>query len=177
MCALVKQACPHLTPAAVKNILKSTARDVTTGTCNPATGGNAAGPGPDLATGSGLVDANRAVLVAKIRCLGPIRPILPIRPIQPVRPIEPIQPITVKPILPVQPITPVAPITPVRPPIGVVGPIRPQPIQPIEPPIGPGPRPAETEAQAEAAGGPLSAEEVAALEEMVRESDDADLEL
>src|SRR5262249_30900655 len=55
--ALVKQACPTLTPAQVRNILQSSARDVTTGACNPATGGNPAGPGPDLATGNGLVDA------------------------------------------------------------------------------------------------------------------------
>ena len=82
--ALIRQACPQLTPDSVRSIMKSTARDVTTGTCNPSTGGNAAVPGPDLATGNGLVDANRAVLTAKIRCLGPIRPIIPIQPIQPV---------------------------------------------------------------------------------------------
>ncbi|MGH3995597.1 MAG: S8 family serine peptidase, partial [Pseudonocardiaceae bacterium] len=57
VCALVKQACPKLTPAQVRSILKSTARDVTTGTCNPATGGNPAIVGPDLATGHGLADA------------------------------------------------------------------------------------------------------------------------
>ena len=46
VCALIKQACPRLTPAEVKDILQRTARDVTTGTCNPRTGGNAAGAGP-----------------------------------------------------------------------------------------------------------------------------------
>ncbi len=72
--ALVKQACPALTPAEVRIILMSTARDVTAGTCSPSTGGNAAVAGPDTATGNGLVDAHKAVMVAKLRCLGPVRP-------------------------------------------------------------------------------------------------------
>jgi len=64
--ALIKQACPHLTPASIKDILRRTARDVTAGTCHsrfnhPAT------PGPDLATGDGVVDAYKAVLLAKLR--------------------------------------------------------------------------------------------------------------
>jgi subtilisin family serine protease len=71
VCALVKQACGSLTPVEVRDILLTTARDVTAGQCHPNTGGHAAGPGVDLATGSGLVDAHRAVLVAKVRCLGP----------------------------------------------------------------------------------------------------------
>lgn len=87
--ALIKQACAKLTPAQVRNILKTTARDVTTGTCNPATGGNAATVGPDLATGHGLADANKAVLVAKVKCLGPIKPIQPIQPVGPIQPVEP----------------------------------------------------------------------------------------
>ena len=49
--ALLKQACPALTPAQIKAILIKSARDVTTGNCNVATGGNPAGVGPDLATG------------------------------------------------------------------------------------------------------------------------------
>ena len=69
--ALVKQACPALTPAQLRTILMSTARDVTAGTCSPSTGGNAAVAGPDTATGNGLVDAHKAVMVAKLRCLGP----------------------------------------------------------------------------------------------------------
>ncbi|MET0396255.1 MAG: S8 family serine peptidase [Longimicrobiaceae bacterium] len=69
--ALLKQACPALTPAQVRTILMSTARDVTAGTCSPSTGGNAAVAGPDTATGNGLVDAHKAVMVAKLRCLGP----------------------------------------------------------------------------------------------------------
>jgi subtilisin family serine protease len=84
--ALMKQACGHLTPAAVKAILKSTAYDVTTGSSNPATGGHPAGPGPDLATGSGLADATKATAVARLRCL--IRP--PVTQVPPVvRPIRP----------------------------------------------------------------------------------------
>lgn len=108
--ALIKQACPKLKPAAIKDILRKTARDVTTGNCSSSTGGSAATVGPDTATGDGLVDAYKAVMLAKIRCLGPI-----IGP-----PITPIPP----------PITP--PIS-VNPPIGITPPIRPQPIRPIRP--------------------------------------------
>jgi subtilisin family serine protease len=58
ICALLKQADPGLRPADIKNILMYTARDITQGT-------NAhnqeAKPGPDLATGFGLVDAARAM--------------------------------------------------------------------------------------------------------------------
>jgi len=138
--ALIKQACPTLTPAQVRNIMKSTARDVTTGNCNsvpggPA-GGNVATVGPDLATGTGLVDAHKAVMLAKVQCLGPIQPITgPIHPIT--GPITPITPITgpIQPITgPIQPIT--GPITPVTP---ITGPIQPitGPIQPITPITGP----------------------------------------
>jgi hypothetical protein len=120
--------------------------------------------GPDLATGSGLVDAHKAVMVAKVQCLGPIvgpitvQPITgPITPITgpvtpitgPVTPITgpitpitgPITPITgpVRPVTPVQPITgPIRPVTPVQP--IQPGPITPiQPIRPIAPIVNPGP--------------------------------------
>jgi len=79
--ALVKQACPALTPAEVRAILMSTARDVTAGTCSPSTGGNAAVAGPDTATGNGLVDAHKAVMVAKLRCLGPVPSDAPVPPV------------------------------------------------------------------------------------------------
>ena len=46
--------------------MATTARDVTAGSCNPRIN-NPAGPGPDLATGAGLVDAAKAVLIAKVR--------------------------------------------------------------------------------------------------------------
>jgi hypothetical protein len=174
VCALIKQACPRLTPAEVRDILKTTARDVTTGTCNPNTGANAAGPGPDLATGYGLIDAHRAVMVAKVRCLGPIRPIRP-EPVQPIRPgpvepIQPVQPVRPEPVGPIRPIRPepVQPIQPVGPePVGPVRPpIRPEPVQPIQP--GP--------AGTEGGGRPsLAAEDVAALEELIREGRDIDL--
>jgi subtilisin family serine protease len=102
--ALVKQACPGLTPSQIRNILMKTARDVTSGTCNgtalsPA--GNPAGPGPDLATGTGLVDAHKAVLSAKIQCLGPIQPVQALQALQPLQPVQPLQPLQ-----PVQPISP-----------------------------------------------------------------------
>jgi subtilisin family serine protease len=168
--ALIRQACPKLTPAAVRSIMKSTARDVTSGTCHTNTGGHAAGPGPDLATGNGLVDANRAVLTAKIRCLGPIGPIRPepispitVSPIRPIIPIRPIQPIV--PIVPIQPIRPIEPIIPI------------QPIRPIGPVILPGPEPPISP---ETAGGEpqptLSAEDVAQIEQIILESE-TDLDL
>jgi subtilase family serine protease len=68
VCALLKQACARLSPAEIREILMSTARDVTTGTNHP-NFGNAAVPGPDTATGDGLVDAHKAVLLAKLRCV------------------------------------------------------------------------------------------------------------
>jgi subtilisin family serine protease len=170
-CALIRQACPRLTPAEVRGILRSTARDVTSGTCHPNTG-HAAVAGPDLATGTGLVDAARAALVARVRCLGPIRPSPPILP--PVVPVEPITPLPIRPISPpIQPIQPILPITPIQP----ITPIRPQPIEPILPPT---PAAAAEGAPAEVTErggeGALTSEEVAALEEMIIESD-ADLEL
>lgn len=148
--ALMRQACPALTPAAIRQILMATARDVTSGTNAM---GNAATAGYDIATGAGLVDANKAVLSAKVRCLGPIRPIRPVEPVVPIQPIRPVQP-----VVPVQPIRPVEPVRPI------------EPIRPVEPVILPGPEgpvgPAES-----AAGGPaLSAEDVAELERMIVES-------
>ncbi len=77
VCALIKQACPSLSPAEIRDILKTTARDVTAGNAAPSTGGNAASIGPDLATGHGLVDANNAVMTAMAKCLGPIQPVAP----------------------------------------------------------------------------------------------------
>lgn len=93
--ALIKQACNKLTPAQVRDIMMKTARDVTQGNSNPATGGHPAAAGQDLATGHGLVDAHKAVLTAKIRCLGitrgPMRAREPIRAIEPIRAREPIR--------------------------------------------------------------------------------------
>jgi len=79
VCALLKQACPRLGPAEVRELLMATARDITAGTNHP-TFGNTAVPGPDTATGAGLVDAQEAVLLAQRRCGttaagdGPLRP-------------------------------------------------------------------------------------------------------
>jgi hypothetical protein len=189
--ALIKEACPHLTPADIKDILMRTARDVTTGTNHP-NFGNAAGPGYDLATGAGLVDAQRAVLMAKVRCLGPIQPgILPgIQPgIQPgISPgilpgIQPgISPGIAPGILPgIQPgIRPgIQPgIQPgIRPGIlpgisPVINPgIRPGIRPVIGPTVNPGPQPPPGFAEQAQAGGGLSAEDVAALEQMVVESE------
>ena len=151
--ALIKQACPGLTPAQVRDIMKNTARDVTTGNANSVPGGPAGGNpatvGPDLATGHGLVDAHKAVMVAKVQCLGPIGPIVGPTPITPVPIVGP-QPITPVPIVGPQPITPVpivgpspivgpigppAPPQPIKPPVLPVQPV--QPVQPVKPPIQP----------------------------------------
>jgi hypothetical protein len=178
--ALVKQACPRLTPASVRDILTSSARDVTQGTCNPSTGGNPATVGPDTATGYGLVDAERAVLLAKLRCLGPIQPrtIGPISPVRPVRPVGPIRPI--QPIQPIQPVSPIRPIQPIQP-IQPVSPIRPiQPVQPIRPiqPVGPitptQPGPSESAQPTDEAAKKeprLSADDIKALEELARKGE------
>ncbi len=58
VCALLKEVDPELSPADIKNILKYTARDITAGTNAH---GETAKPGPDGATGFGLVDAARAI--------------------------------------------------------------------------------------------------------------------
>ncbi len=69
VCALLRQKAPNISPADLKAVLKRTARDVTAGhaneVSNPVPDGHGgvkfepinAGPGPDGATGSGLVDA------------------------------------------------------------------------------------------------------------------------
>lgn len=67
--ALVLQACPSLTPHEVRAILVGTARDVKRGRCHPNQDNKARG-GRDLATGAGLIDAGRAVMVAKLRGIG-----------------------------------------------------------------------------------------------------------
>jgi subtilisin family serine protease len=76
--ALIKQACPALTPADVRDILMKTARDVKTGKANSVkghlAGGHPAAAGPDLATGHGLVDAHKAVLLAKVKCVAKASP-------------------------------------------------------------------------------------------------------
>jgi subtilisin family serine protease len=58
--ALIKQACPRLTPAEVKDVLQKTARDVTVGTSHPNTPGTT-GTGTDTATGAGLLDAQSSL--------------------------------------------------------------------------------------------------------------------
>ena len=68
ICALIKQVNHNLTPTTIKSILKQTARDVTNGRCSDWTGEPAqqkAKPGPDIATGNGLVDAYHAVCHAR----------------------------------------------------------------------------------------------------------------
>jgi hypothetical protein len=190
--ALIKQACAGLTPPQVRSILMNTARDVTAGNANANTGGNPAGPGPDLATGNGLIDVHKAVLSAKVQCLGPITPITTITPVTPVTPITGITPITpittitpitaITPIGPT-PITPITAITPIGPtPITPIGPtpitpIRPSPIRP-RPPVPPGPPgppilapeiPTQPQHAAHAAQSRLSREDVEALQKMIGE--------
>jgi hypothetical protein len=147
----------------------TTARDVTVGNCNavPGTGvpgGHPAGPGPDLATGTGLVDAHKAVMLAKVRCLGPITPIIPITPITgPITPITAITPITrITPVTPITGITPITPITRITP-ITAITPPRPGP--------GPDPGPIQPGSRADAGPQRLSEEDVAALEKLIQEGD------
>lgn len=117
LAALIKQACPMLTPSDVRDIMRKTARDGIGGSCHPGTGGHPATPGPDLATGDGLVDAQKAVLVAKVRCLGLIRGIQREPGPDPIRSITPREPGLIQPrVVPPQPRP--APIQPVRP-VGV----------------------------------------------------------
>jgi hypothetical protein len=175
VCALIKQACPTLTPAEVRTILFQSARDVTTGTNNT---GQTAGPGHDLATGPGLVDAHKAVLLAKLRCLRrPIRPdvIGPNVPI--IQPNVPIRPDVVQPNVPI-----IQPNVPIRPDVVTPIPIGPAPIAPnIGPVINPGPGPRRlgdeigtAEPTTERPG--LSDDDLDALEAMILE-DGGDLEL
>jgi len=156
LAALIKQACPKLLPSDVRDIMRKTARDVTAGNCSASTGGHPAVAGPDLATGDGLVDAHKAVLLAKVRCLGPIRGVRrqpgP-EPIRTVRDPEPIGPRTVPP--------------PRRP--------EPMPIQPVQPSEITGPTlesvSLEPQTLAEGQAIPLSAEDISTLEDMVIKSD------
>jgi subtilisin family serine protease len=170
VCALIKQACTTLTPAQVRSILMSTARDVTTGTASASTGGNAATTGPDLATGNGLVDAHKAVLLAKVRCLKlPLHPVLPSIPLQPFRPLIPTLPLQpfapalpFRPLIPTLPLQPFAPALPFRPvlPALPVPPFVPQrPFAPIGPEPGPFGRPT------------LSDEDIEALERLIIDED------
>lgn len=117
LAALIRQACPRLSPAEVRDIMRRTARDVTAGSCSPSTGGNPATQGPDTATGDGLVDAQKAVLVAKVRCMtvasGPVRGLPPRQP-------SPIQPRPEPPQA--GPVLPQPSPTPPRPELGPVQP-------------------------------------------------------
>ena len=70
--ALVKQACPKLSPTGIRTVLMRTARDVTQGNCNavnPLHGGLPASAGTDTATGRGVVDAFRAAIAARLQCI------------------------------------------------------------------------------------------------------------
>jgi hypothetical protein len=157
--ALVKQACPSLTPAQVRTIMKNTARDVTAGNSNPVQGtpifpaGYAAGPGVDIATGHGLVDAHKAVMLAKVTCLGVVGPIGPgvvspgpapgptpiVGPSPGPTPIVGPSPGPTPIVGPSPGPTPVVGPSPIVGPIGPPAPIKPiQPVQPIKP-IQPGP--------------------------------------
>ncbi|MBF8193707.1 S8 family serine peptidase [Nonomuraea sp. K274] len=65
-CALIRQAYPNLPPRQVAAFLTAHARDVTAGSCFKRPGmGHDAVSGPDLATGSGLLDASASALAAR----------------------------------------------------------------------------------------------------------------
>lgn len=78
VCALMKQAWPQMTPEQAKDLLKTTARDVTKGRAAQSTGHHKASPGADLATGHGIADATKAALLAKTRA--PAAPAAPLAP-------------------------------------------------------------------------------------------------
>jgi len=158
--ALVKQACPRLTPSEVRSVLTSSARDVTTGTCNAS--GAAAVVGPDVATGYGLLDPHKAVLLAKIRCLGPIRSIRQPGVRETRTPIRPVRDITPPTIIPRRPEP-----TPIQP--RIPEPIR-APIQPIGPLEGMAAEAPSAAAQPERQPVPLTAEDIEALEKLVLQS-------
>ena len=65
--ALILQASSELKPSAVREIMQKSARDVVKGKCNESCGGAAAKKGPDNATGFGLADADKSVILAKKR--------------------------------------------------------------------------------------------------------------
>ena len=149
--ALIKQACTKLTPKQIKSIMMKTARDVTTGNCNGTAltgpGGVTSVVGPDASTGNGLVDAHKAVLSAKVQCLGPIKPIT----VQPIT-VQPIKPITVQPIKPIT-------VLPIK------------PIKPIAPIVLPPPLSRAEEAASEEGQATLSEEDVASLQDLIANSD------
>ncbi|PFB12931.1 hypothetical protein CN408_29545 [Bacillus cereus] len=62
ICALLKQIKPNLTLREAQDILTKTAHDIVEGQCAQ---GNSAGPGPDLTTGYGLAEAEKAVQVIR----------------------------------------------------------------------------------------------------------------
>lgn len=187
--ALIKQACKGLKPADIKDILMKTARDVTTGASNTASGGHAAGPGPDLATGNGLADAHKAVMVAKVRCLGPVVGPIPPGIITPgiVAPsVSPKPPSITPPSISPKPPSITPPSISPKPPTIVPPSILPKP--PI-PPIGPKPIGLSNEPQAAegeamppesapaAQAGQLSADEIQSLEDLITGSESGDLDL
>ena len=65
--ALLKQACPSITPAQIRDTLRRGARDVKAGHASASTGHPAAATGPDTATGNGLVDVYKSVQLAVTR--------------------------------------------------------------------------------------------------------------
>jgi subtilisin family serine protease len=78
--ALIKQVAPHATPAQVRDALCATARDVVLGLCSPVGplhDGLPAEPGPDDATGTGLVDVTAAVTHAYLAATTGAPPLAP----------------------------------------------------------------------------------------------------
>ncbi len=152
--ALIKQTCAKLTPAQVRDIMRKTARDVTQGNCSPSTGANPATPGPDDATGHGLVDAYKAVMLAKLRCIT----------------ITPRRGITRGP-------QPRGPITPVREgPVPRRGPVIPGPVpEPRRGPVIPGPVPEPCRGPVTGPVGPVGPREATELTDLELASLEAQL--
>ena len=71
VCAVLRGIVRNLTPERVRGLLMQNARDVTQGRAHARTGGNPATPGPDLATGAGLVDTHMSAMIAWLTTFRP----------------------------------------------------------------------------------------------------------
>jgi serine protease AprX len=79
VCALIKQVKSNLSPAEIKQLLQQTTIDVSHGFSNPSSGGSAARDGPDFATGYGLVDSYKPVVLSCHERIKPHKTLISLR--------------------------------------------------------------------------------------------------
>ncbi|MEE6288911.1 S8 family serine peptidase [Georgenia sp. MJ173] len=115
VCALLMQTAPGLAPPRVRELLRASARDITTGSNHPEFGHEAVA-GPDTATGHGLVDAYEAVVLAREEVSAVDEP-APGEPVTPV--VDPADPAPHEQVLPER-----APDEPSPAPVDVAEPVR-----------------------------------------------------